>query len=439
MPVLVTPWVFGAAVAASLGVVALHLLSVRMPPELVLPTARFVPPGDARAVARQPRLNDVPLLLLRVLALLLVGAALAGVRWQDTRVSRLRLVVTDAQWAGDSVWRDSVVSALTAADAVVDVHFARGVAADPGAAIVAATQRAAALVTSRPSLARVELTVVTEPVVRTRLGFQAWRAQWPGAMQVQVRKAAASRVMLDSTGSPPPTLEVVGGDGDDVVAAAMTGVELSAAALVRIDRSARGTRAATAEGIRVSWPRDGVPSGWEERAVPDTVGALAANDAVLVAPFVRTAVPGAALQAQLSAPSDSAAAAAAPVRVIAWWSDGLPAALEFAATSGAGAQCSRVVAVRVPDGSDLLLSDGARGLLRALVAPCGDSRVPAPASRTAGDVTGTVTGDAPATAFRTESAMVNVSDPWWLTPVLLGLGVLLLLAEWLWRDRADNT
>jgi hypothetical protein len=64
------PWVFGGALAAALAITALHFLSVRQPRVLLLPTARFVPERDARAVARQAKPSDLLLLVLRVIALL---------------------------------------------------------------------------------------------------------------------------------------------------------------------------------------------------------------------------------------------------------------------------------------------------------------------------------------------------------------------------------
>ena len=72
------PWLFGGALAAALAITALHFLSVRQPRVLLLPTARFVPERDARAVARQAKPSDLLLLLLRVIALLAAGAAAAG-------------------------------------------------------------------------------------------------------------------------------------------------------------------------------------------------------------------------------------------------------------------------------------------------------------------------------------------------------------------------
>jgi hypothetical protein len=329
----VSPWLFGVAVAASLVVAGLHLLSVRTPPPLMLPTARFVPDGEARAVARQPRLNDVLLLVLRVCALLAAGAALAGVRWQRSTASELRLVVADDALRADTAWRDSLTRALTAEEALLDVQFSVGVSRDAGAALVTALRRAGELTAQYRSVSRVDLTVVLPPRVSSRAGFDAWRAQWPGRVRV-VQHGVSAVAQVDTTAA---DVQVVGGERDDIVPAALARSLPGATRVVRFERGASAGDAAVADPRAasttvVTWPTRGVPQGWDARGTPDTVGALVANGEVLVGPFVRTAALGAALQARV----DSGPAAASPARVIAWWSDGEAAAVEQAAGGGGG-------------------------------------------------------------------------------------------------------
>lgn len=420
----VTPWLFGVAVAAAMVVAGLHLLSVRTPPPLMLPTARFVPDGEARAVARQPRLNDVLLLLLRVCALLAAGAALAGVRWQRTTASELRLVVADARLRADTAWRDSVMRALAADDALVDVHFADGVSRDAGAALVSALQRAGTLTEKYRSVSRVDLTVVLPPYATSVAGYAAWRPQWPG----RVRVVASGAIAAVSGDTNPPRVQVVGGARDDIVAAAFGDGGRSgsdAGRRVVIVRDTTSILETAGEVAVVEWPVDGVPAGFVPRAPSDTVGAVVANGLVLVGPFVRTATLDAVSRARV----DSADRASVPAQVVAWWSDGEPAAVE---TRTAGGGCLRRVAVPLPRTGDLLLSTEAQGLRDIVLSSCGAALVPVQ-----GLTTGTPREDslAPATAFRSVPAEGVASDPWWLTPVLLAFAVAALLGEWWWRRK----
>jgi hypothetical protein len=113
------------------------------------------------------------------------------------------------------------------------------------------------------------------------------------------------------------------------------------------------------------------------------------------------------------------------VRAIAWWSDGVAAAVERVR----GASCVREVAIGVSEGSDLLLSPAADGLLRALQAPCGGIGVPAPR-----DPVRNARGAAPgayasARAFRDAGADSRTTRPAWLATALLVLACVALLAE----------
>src|SRR5687768_17892044 len=82
--------------------VALHFLSVRKPPAMILPTARFVAARDVRAVSRSTRPSDLLLLLLRVLALWCAAVALAGPRWTGGARYVGHVIVADALMRADS-------------------------------------------------------------------------------------------------------------------------------------------------------------------------------------------------------------------------------------------------------------------------------------------------------------------------------------------------
>lgn len=433
----VTPWLFGAAVVVSVVVVGLHLLSVRTPPPMMLPTARFVPDGDARAVARQPRLNDILLLLLRMGAVLAIGAALAGIRWQRTTASELRLVVADERLAADRVWRDSVTRALTAAGRLVDVSGARGATREAGAAMVVALRRAGELTTRYPTISRVDLTVVLPAASASLSGYEAWRAEWPGRVRV-LSRGASPRSSRDTGAS---YVEVRGAGRNDVVASVFTGpvatgattAVTSTARRVVVERGDALDAVTRGSDVRVHWPVGGIPAGWRVRSPVDTVGAIVANGAALVGPFVRTARP----PDGLDAPIDSGTVGAA-LQVLAWWSDGEPAALERATANGG---CVREVAVVLPRSGDLLSSSPARGLLDALASACGStmrsSRTLATRAggRTARGRDETSDALAPARAFRVERDAPSLSDPWWLAPLLLALAMGALVAEWWFRRR----
>ncbi|WP_396215267.1 BatA domain-containing protein [Gemmatimonas sp.] len=421
------PWVFGVAVAAAAVVFGLHLLSARTPPVLMLPTARFVPGGDARAVARQPRLNDLLLLMLRVLALLCAGAAIAGVQWSTTRASRLRLVVADEGMTDTVAWRDSVQRALADDDVLVAAHLVGGVSRDPGAALVSATAQSAALLAAHRSLSTVELTVVLDSSAATLAGFAAWRSQWPGA--VRVATPGGSRATAPVANALP--VRVTGAsDRDDAVAAALSlgsgvgGGNRLAVPVVMVQRGSAASNAATTReatspaALQVAWPSDGMPVSWTRRSRPDTVGAVVANGSALVGPWVRTAILRDSVRTLLDT--------SRTMRAVAWWSDGEVAAIERRVDNS----CTREAAVVVPRGSDLLTSSSARGLLTALTGPCGGVRMSTAMLR---DNRTAVSALAPASAFRDDALRTPGSDPWWMTPVLLTVALLCLVGEWWWR------
>jgi hypothetical protein len=107
-------------------------------------------------------------------------------------------------------------------------------------------------------------------------------------------------------------------------------------------------------GVVVHWPAAGATSepvlGWEGRVPADTVGAVMAGSAVVVAPFARASRP----------PRNE------EVTTVARWVDGEPAAIERRLGDG----CVRAVAIPVPPVGDLALRPPFRHLLGALAAPC---------------------------------------------------------------------
>ena len=454
------PWILGAAMAAALAITALHFLSVRTPRVMLLPTARFVPERDARAVARQAKPSDVLLLLLRVIALLAAGAALAGARCGQRSGRVASIIVFDWALRADSAMMVSramgarSVGASTAAT-VADVGDAspptvlwvHGVSNDPGVAIAAAIRESARQAQANPSLAELSLTVAMPASVRSRGGWDAWRGQWPAKIRVvhigHIGHVAADVTASESRAASSPALgavRIVGATstvgsafGADVVEAAFASRgaidrrgSAAEAAEVLVQRASTGssTDGADRAPVLVRWPVNGMPLGWRAAPAMDSVGAVAAAGIALVAPWVRTALPPVF--------SDS-------VRAIAWWSDGVAAAVERAR----GTSCVRDVAIAVAQGSDLLLSPAANGLLRAIGAPCGGGGVPAP-RETANASTRPAGGSeqnsyASATRFREAGAATRATQPEWLATALLALALAALVAEHIVRRESART
>src|SRR5947207_782421 len=84
-----------AAGAASATVVALHFLVAEQPRAGILPTVRFFPDVEVRATALTVRLSDLLLLAIRVLTLLLIGAAFAQPQIKPSRSAKLRILAMD--------------------------------------------------------------------------------------------------------------------------------------------------------------------------------------------------------------------------------------------------------------------------------------------------------------------------------------------------------
>lgn len=413
-----------AGVAAAMAVLALHLIALQRPRRYMLPTARFVPESAARAAALTRRPSDLLLLLLRMLALLALGAAFARPVILPERSPRRQILVVDRSDAVADVGelRDSVLAHRAAGDVVILVDSAaRAMAASTldslgaltlareraslAAGLVAARRMATALADSTDSLRL----VVISPFAREAMTDDALpmvRDGWPGGLllvRVAARADSARRTRLELAGATPDA---------DVLAA---GVALAAVAtphpvrLVRTDPSAPDSAWARGGGVLVSWPA-AMPAGWAERAEPDTVGAVVAGAATMVAPFAR----------RWDAPGGVG-------RVAARWVDGEPAAVEERLGEG----CLRVVGIPLETRGDLTLRPAFGALLGELAAPCGGPRDlrPAPDSLLAS------LADAGETMVPVaELRHADQRAPF--VPWLLGLSLLLLLLEWLLRGRA---
>lgn len=412
------PGFLAAGALAALAVVALHLIALQRPRRYLLPTARFVPAASARAAALTSRPSDWLLLALRALALLVLAAAFARPVVEPERRPLRQLIVVDRTDAAadTAALRDSSLAHFVPGDVVILVDsVARPVAAPAAdslrtlalartpaslaAGLVAARRAAAALADSTDSL-RI---VVVSPFAREAMdaALPAVRAGWPGALRL-VRVAAR----VDTATATPVALGGVA--DDDAVAAGVHRAGIVAPHGVRILRaapSAADSAWAGEGGLLVVWAVT-KPAGWTDRAAVDSVGALVAGAATVVAPFTRP----------WTAPAIPPGG-----RVAARWVDGEPAAVD----EPLGAGCVRTVGVPLDARGDLTLRPAFGSLLLALVSPCGGARDLAPLSASALDsLRG---GGDPAVAV---AALRRPDTRTPLVPWLLALSLLLLAAEW---------
>ena len=361
------PWFLAGAALAAAGVVALHFLAFQRPRPAVLPTARFLPDRPARAASPARRPRDLLLLALRVLLVLLVGAAFARPVPEPRRRPVARVVALDMSRAvGDAAAaRDSARGLLREGDVLV--------AFDSAARVVdgAATDTLLRAATSGPAAARGSLSAAlvaalrTAPALRERAdsvelvlvsplateevdaATASLRALWRGRARL-VRVAGVA-----DTAPPAPALAVRAPAADPVLAAAALARPLADTARVRVVRgapSAADTAWARAGGVVVHWPAAGERPAWP-RARVDTSGAVVTDGGSVVAAFERRWAPP-------------------PGRAVAWWADGEPAATE----TPLGAGCVRRVAVVVPEVGDVALAPSFRRLLDAVAARCGGER-----------------------------------------------------------------
>ena len=361
-------WLAVAGVVAA-GLIMAHLISTSVPRRDPFPTARFIPEGAPLTVLRTRRLTDVALLLLRLLAVALLGLALAGVRVAKGGPTRVVLADMSRAVADQAEVRDSV--AALGGDAVV-ISFdsgarlsapgARPIPADSGQQSIDNRPQGSlsgALVLAHRLLAdatkdrdKTELAVVS-PLVREEIdsATAALLQLWEGPV----------RVVRVETASDTRTQPVVRGSGDDPVVAALAGSrEPSAERGERLDESrlvrdgpttADSLWARDSGGALVIWPADLATSALRPRLPVDTALGVGTERHVVVGTFERT-----------HQPADGA--------VLARWLDGTPAATEVVFGKG----CVREVAIPVDRVGDIALRDNFRALARRFSEPCGGAR-----------------------------------------------------------------
>jgi len=327
-----------AAGLVSLGVVVLHFLVTQQPRSELLPTVRFVPDMAARSTSVAIRPSDLWLLLLRVLMIMLIGAAFAQPQRKPKHQRVTRLVMVDASRAVADMAElsDSARQYTTGAGAVIlfdsTAHVVPLAAVDDSLRAIASRPRSVrrglfspALIATLRAGARVregtdslDLVVVSPFANEERdAATETIRALWPGRIvPVHVTLATDSAVV----------------------------------------------KQASSRHVVVQWADSGASPFWTTRPNPDTMGAVRAGDVVLVYSFPR--------RWRLSGPMDST------THVYARWVDGEPAAVERIQNG----DCVRSVAFSLPTVGDAILRPTFVRFLDALKAPCGTSHDVSPMS-----------------------------------------------------------
>lgn len=322
------PWMLAGSALAGLAMAALHLIAWDRPAPAPLPTVRFVPAPQEVPAARRRRLVDRSLLLLRLLIVLLVGAAFAKPVLLPERTDARRIVLADESRAPEAV-RESLRVIARPGDLVVR-DSARG--AGSLSALLVRGIRAAAVARARPDSSELFLVspLLAESVDDATLAI---RRAWPGRLHVV-------RVPIATGSAPPPRGMDVRGPADDpvIAAARLVQAEGGRARLVRAPMNANDSALAGNGGTVVAWPSSGGVA---------VEGALIGRTTVAAGPFAR--------------PQTHARSALVVLR----WPDGTPAADE----EPLGGGCVRTVYAGVPEG-DVVLRARFLALLRELAGPC---------------------------------------------------------------------
>lgn len=365
------PMALGIAAAAALAAIALHFIATRRPPPTPFPTARFIDDEQARAARRAVHPSDLWLLMLRVLALLALGAGFAGLRPAPSWHAR-RLWLVDRSRAVESM--DQVRRAMAAAPGDVLVLFdstAREVPFD-------------------------SLRTATRVDVRGSLSAALAAALRAGA-RLDVRAESLAVVVVS-----PSAVEAV-----DSATALLRASVRGTVRWIKVDAAtARPTerRTVAAPNARDSaWTRAGdrVLVWWPADSAPVAAHAVSTEGTTLVAPLGRLPV------------GDG--------MTVARWEDGAPAVVERVMGRG----CVREVGVRAPRAGDVQLSAAYRAFDATLDVSCGNARFDVDSAwlhpvRRVDPVVATVDDAAPSTPW----------DRW-----LLALGMVLLVAELFVRRR----
>jgi hypothetical protein len=376
-----------AAGAVSLGVVVLHFLITQQPKSELLPTVRFVPDVPARSTSLAIKPSDLLLLLVRVLAIMLIGAAFAQPQLTPQHQAVAKIVVVDASRAVGNM-QELADSAKVHADGAAAVIVFDSVARELPLANAMDSLNALA---SRPASTR--------------------RGSLSPALITSLRAAARVREAADSI-----DLIVVSPFANEERDAATSRIRALWPGRIQTVQVgiASDTSLASGQSIRVQWADSGATQLWTKREQPDTVGAVRAGEAVMVYPFVRTWQPASQLDSN--------------THVYARWVDGEPAAFETNTESG----CVRSVAITMPTAGDAILRPDFVRFQKLLTEPCGTAHDFAPMPS---EFMSLLAGSGNLASVSDIKPVLTKMTP--LVPWLLLTGLLLLLLELFMRYRTE--
>ncbi len=407
-------WLLPSALAiagvAALAAIALHFIARSKPLAEPLPTVRFIPQRPVHARTRSIALTDLVVLLIRLAAILVIGAAVAGPAFAGPHGRIARVIAVDRSRSTENMraGRDSVRVLLRSGDVLIAFDSSAAVAGNAdsittssarGSLSAALASATAAAVSLAPQADSVELVLISPFAAEeideatTRL-----RAAWPGrARLVRMAGVASTPSALRVQAAAGPNDALVAGLSLMGVLANDGGVRLVRGAVT----SADSMWARSAGHVLLHWPAaDSGATAWRRRDRIDAIGGVASSTGTLVARFPRLWV------------LDGVA--------VARWSDGEPAAVEHALGDG----CIRDVGVLIDPSSDVTLRAPFRAFVGALLAPCGGERSNA---MTEEATLAALAGSGPLAGAASFRDVTTESSRW--TPWLLGIGALLLILE----------
>lgn len=376
MPVFAAPGFLLAGVLGMLVPLALHLIRRRPPGRSPLPTARFLAP-DPRSAVRVSRPTDLLLLALRMLLILLVGAAFSRPAWLPAPEGTRTVVLLDRGAGVDRAgWETGLSAARDALLAADGTSRGELILFDSATTRISGHRLTVALFDSLrdagPSAVRTDLAAGLREIlpaardlrgadsVRVRLisplAASGWspglgvlrQAAWPGGMDITRLPLVPDTARTDA--GAPRIASVVSSSGGRYVSAglASAGFDVrpragsvdSAGAIVVLDGAADGASllAAASAGTTVIV----TPAAFG--ALPDSVlpwrgggaSSAAGGGTMWLGPELRLA----------GAKARSAGGPAAGTRTVAAWDDGRPAV----AARRVGRGCLVAVGTALEDG-----------------------------------------------------------------------------------------